>query len=218
MCGVFGFVSHDGGPVNPKILERIARATEDRGRHAWGMAWIDGKGTLRCYKQAGKISSALGLLRMAEEARYLIGHCRFATHGRPEDNLNNHPHPCDGGWLVHNGVIANYDSVVARFNLRPVSHCDSEVLGLRVEQESGEYLDRCVEAVLSVQRSPLVMLGLWKPVRVIAVRQANPLHLGTAARGYYLASLAEGLPGRVEMLRDNTAFEIGKEIEYVGVE
>jgi glucosamine 6-phosphate synthetase-like amidotransferase/phosphosugar isomerase protein len=155
---------------------------------------------------------------MAEDARYLIGHCRFATHGRPEDNHNNHPHPCDGGWLVHNGVIVNYDSVVQRFGLRPVSQCDSEVLGLRVEQETGDYLDRCVEAVLSVEKSSLVMLGLWKPGRVIAVRQGNPLHVGATPRGYYLASLADGLPGKVKLLPDNTAYEIGKEIEYVGVE
>src|SRR4051794_35554684 len=136
MCGVFGFVAHDDRPVNPKILARVALATQRRGPHAWGMAWIDGKGRLRMYKQTGKVGDALGLLKMAADARLLVGHCRYATMGDPTNNLNNHPHPCDGGWIVHNGVIPNYGGLVDRFGLHPVSGCDSEVLGLLIEQEN----------------------------------------------------------------------------------
>lgn len=217
MCGVFGFASANGGPVNPKILARVAVATEARGRHAWGMAWIDGKGRLRCYKQAGRISSALGLFRMAADARLLIGHCRYATQGDPANNLNNHPHPCDGGWIVHNGIVRNYASVLERFDLWPVSDCDSEALALRIEQENGRLLDRCVEAVLSVEKSPLVVLGLWKPNKLVAVRAGNPLHVGVTAGGFYLGSLADGLPGAVSEIADDTATEIGKEMRYVSV-
>ncbi len=218
MCGVFAFVSRDGGPVNMTILSRVARKTERRGPHAWGMAWIDGKGRMRMFKQTGRVSDHLGLLTMANDARYLIGHCRYATQGDPANNLNNHPHPCDGGWIVHNGQVFNYESMIERFNLYPVSDCDSEVLGLRVEQEEGRLIDRCAEAVLSVQRSALVFLGLWKPGRLIAIRQGNPLSMGTTKRGIYLGSLADGLPGRVEQVNDNQAIELGKERGAIHVE
>ena len=41
MCGVFGFVSRDEGRMNLEILGRIAEATERRGPHAFGFAWVN---------------------------------------------------------------------------------------------------------------------------------------------------------------------------------
>jgi glucosamine 6-phosphate synthetase-like amidotransferase/phosphosugar isomerase protein len=217
MCGVFGFVSTDGGRLSLPVLGRIALATERRGPHAFGLAWIDRRGRLKCYKQTGRISDHLGLLTLAADARMLIGHCRFATQGDPANNLNNHPHPADGGWIVHNGQVRNYAQLVQAFGLYPVSECDSEVLGLLVEQGTGSVLDRCRAAALLASddpdagplfgRQPLVLLGLWsRPGRLVAVRRGNPLHCGQAAEGCYLASLADGLPGAVRALKDDTAW------------
>jgi hypothetical protein len=49
-------------------------------------------------------------------------------------------------------------------------------------------------------------LGLWaRPDRLVAVRRGNPLHWGKAAEGFYLASLAEGLPGHPRPVADGSA-------------
>jgi hypothetical protein len=77
LCGGFGFVSRDGGTLNVELLVQIPEVTERR------------------------VSDHLGLLQMAADARMLIGHCRWATQGDPADNINNHPHAADGGWIVH---------------------------------------------------------------------------------------------------------------------
>src|SRR5262249_33593856 len=155
------------------------------------------------YKQTGRVSDHLGLLGMAADARMLVGHCRFATQGSPDDNINNHPHPADGGWIVHNGQVHNYRELVGRLGLHPVSDCDSEVLGLLIEGGTGNVLDRCRSAVGAVSPEddpgtlfgydqPLVLLGLWpRPDRLVAVRRGNPLHDALTAQGYYLGSLAE---------------------------
>lgn len=212
MCGVFGFVAKKDTTVNPKILERIARVTMRRGPHAWGMSWIDTHGTLKSYKQSGRVVDALALLSMAHDAQMLIGHCRWATHGDPDDNRNNHPHAVAGGYLVHNGVIERYTKLVNHYGLNPVSECDSEVLGLLMERETkGDYLDKAIKACLIAADRPLVMLGLFKPGRLVAVRMGNPLHMGETPKGFYLASLADGLPGTVTRCPDMQGFQLGED-------
>jgi glucosamine 6-phosphate synthetase-like amidotransferase/phosphosugar isomerase protein len=230
MCGVFGFVSRDCGNLNVELLARIAAVTERRGPHAFGFAWIDRRGRLKCYKQTGRITDHLGLLLLAADARMVIGHCRFATQGDPGDNINNHPHPADGGWIVHNGQVRHYRELVDVFDLYPVSRCDSEVLGLLIEQGKGSVLDRCRAAVQTATPpeepgslfgapQPLVLLGLWpRPDRLVAIRHGNPLHLGTTAQGYYLASLPDCLPGKVVAVEDRTAsLFTRKEVQHAEV-
>jgi glucosamine--fructose-6-phosphate aminotransferase (isomerizing) len=205
MCGVFGFVSEGGRGPNLGRLREMAKATESRGPHAFGFAWVDSRGRLKMFKAPGRISKNLGLLTMAEDAQMLIGHCRYATHGTPRNNLNNHPHPVDGGWFVHNGVIRNQPDLVEGYWLNPVTECDSEVLGLLIEELDGTLIERAIGAA-QLCEGPLALLALWRsPRRLIAVRAGNPLHVGELAHGTYLASLKDGLPGTPFMLRDRSA-------------
>jgi len=198
MCGVFGFISKNGKGPSPKRLESIARATEKRGPHAFGFAWVDSKGRLKHYKQRGRITSHLALLKMAHDARLLIGHCRYATHGRPENNTNNHPHAADGGFIVHNGVIHDHESILHAHQLETVSECDSETLARLIEKLDGSVTARATAAAEICGEAPLVMLGLWtKPMRLVAIRSGNPLTIAHDTRGTYLASLASGMPHNV---------------------
>jgi glucosamine 6-phosphate synthetase-like amidotransferase/phosphosugar isomerase protein len=208
MCGVWGFVSKDGAPPDLRTLRAVAADTERRGRHAWGMAWCDGKGRLRMFKAPGPVSDMLGVLRMAADARWLIGHCRFATHGSPADNSNNHPHPADGGWLVHNGLIPAHEGILARLGVRPTTDCDTEALCALVESRPGPVLGRCRRAARASGVRPLALLALWtRPVRLVLVRRnGQPLHAGGAAEGTYVASLPDALPGQVREFPDDTAF------------
>jgi glucosamine 6-phosphate synthetase-like amidotransferase/phosphosugar isomerase protein len=211
MCGVFGFVSADE-KTTPDMdhLARIARVTETRGKHAWGMSWIDGAGVLRSFKKTGRITDNLALLKMAADARMLIGHCRYATEGSYDNNVNNHPHPCDGGWIVHNGMIPTWETLVEEHGLHLNSECDSEVLALLMEKFSGSLMERMTAAIDCVRYGqPLVMLGLWKPGRLLAARRGNPLSIGETKRGTYLASLPEGLPGKVSAVPNNRIMEFG---------
>lgn len=209
MCGVFGYISKDGKGPNLRTLKHIARVTETRGRDAFGFAWLDDQGRLRSYKQTGRISDHLGLLAMARNARLLIGHCRWATQGDPADNLNNHPHPADSGWIVHNGSLPDHRAIAKRYRLRGSTDCDSELLGLLIERAQGSLLDRSIDAVDKARRQnhrPLVLLGLWsRPGRLVVIREGNPLHVGKTAHGHYLASLSAYLPGKVSRILDSSA-------------
>jgi glucosamine 6-phosphate synthetase-like amidotransferase/phosphosugar isomerase protein len=209
MCGVFGYVSSNGEAPDLGRLMEIAAVTERRGPHAFGFAWIDRAGRLKSFKKTGRITQHLGVLSMARDAVMFIGHCRYATQGDPANNLNNHPHPADGGWIVHNGVVGHYEQLVERYGLATVTDCDSEVLALLIEGSEGRLVQRCAGAVRVVRPGgPVVLLGLWpRPRRMIAARNGNPLSLGIAREGRYLASLPHGLPGRPVSLGDGDLIE-----------
>jgi glucosamine 6-phosphate synthetase-like amidotransferase/phosphosugar isomerase protein len=212
MCGVFGFAAKNDEPVNLGILKMLARTTEMRGPHAWGLAWVDARGRMRSFKQSGAITDSLGLLAMAKDARLLIGHCRYATHGDPANNLNNHPHDGGDAWVVHNGVIGHYRSLLDRHRLTASTDCDSEVLGLMLREFNGEPHHRFRRAVDEAKGvSPFVMLALW-PDRLIAAREnGQPLHMGETKESFYLASLPYGLPGRVTPVREGRNLEIAED-------
>ena len=119
----------------------------------------------------------------------LIGHCRYATHGEI-DNLNAHPHPCDGGWIIHNGVISHHRQINERYGLNPITECDSETVGMLIEELDGSLVDRVSEAVQQLAHSNFAMMGLWKssPNRLVVSRAGNPLHFASRTSGLYLAS------------------------------
>lgn len=208
MCGIFGYVAKHDKAVDLAILKRIATITETRGPHAWGMAWVDRAGKMRTYKQHGRIVDALGLLAMAKDARLLIGHCRWATHGDPRDNTNNHPHDGGDSWVVHNGVIGHYEEIADRHRLDLFTDCDSEVLGAMLRKFKGKPMARARRACREAMGgSPFATMMLW-PDRIIAARaNRQPLHVGETRDAFYLASLGWGLPGVVSQFADGQIVE-----------
>lgn len=207
MCGVFGFVAKEDGRMNLRLIQQIALDTERRGPHAFGFAWVDREGRLRHFKKEGRISDSLGLLSLAADARVLIGHCRWATQGNPEDNNNNHPFACDGGFLIHNGQVKNYDALLEEQDIWPTTDCDSEVIARLIEQENGNHLTRCIKAVNFVEKGDLAIAAIWgRPPRVAIVRRGKPLWQGHTKKGsLYFASRAFALPGKATMMEDYTA-------------
>jgi glucosamine 6-phosphate synthetase-like amidotransferase/phosphosugar isomerase protein len=149
------------------------------------------------FKQTGRISSRLGILRMVEDAVMLIGHCRYATRGNAKDNLNNHPHSADGGWIVHNGTVHDYLIIEHQRGLSRISDCDSEILGRVIEDAEGTLLGRCVEAAQETV-SDLAFAGIWaRPARLAIVRRGKPVFKRTIeGEGLYFSSCNRALGGK----------------------
>ncbi len=164
MCGVFGFLSNDGEELDLDVLEQLAIETETRGRHAHGLAWIDPSDRTRSYRAPGRITDRLDCLERMAGAKVAIGHCRYATRGNYTDNANNHPFPCDGGWYVHNGTFLNHEALCESHDLLTSSACDSEVLGLLVEEAHGSLLERCRRS-LEATTGAAAILGIWRRPR-----------------------------------------------------
>lgn len=195
-------------------LAAMAVTSETRGRDAFGLAWIDARGRLRTYKRPGAASARLTDLQAVEGARVVLGHCRWATQGEPEDNINNHPHPAGKGMIVHNGTLLNYIDLIEQHELEPAGDCDSEVLGMLLGAGKGKRLiDHAVDTVNAVH-GPIAVAGVWSnPARVVIAKRGKPLHIGRASRGYYFASLEHGLPPNAVEFPENqaVALRIGRE-------
>lgn len=204
MCGLFGFISKTRRPDLGR-LRAIALETQQRGAHAFGLAWIDRDGRLHAFKRPGPISVYLHELDRCRDARVLVGHCRYATHGHPAINANNHPHRVGRGWLVHNGVVRNHRQIAERYGLVTTTDCDSEVLGLLMAKVPGA-LTRRAAITVDAAEGPLAVMGLWaKPARLLIVRRGNPLWVGPVRSAAYFGSLPGELPGLPEPIPEGVA-------------
>jgi glucosamine 6-phosphate synthetase-like amidotransferase/phosphosugar isomerase protein len=204
MCGVFGYITSEGKGPEIFRLRRLALFTQTRGAHAFGLAWIDEDGKIQTFKRPGPAEDYLDELERCRKSVVVVGHCRYATHGSPSDNRNNHPHAAGSGFLVHNGVILNHQQLVRQHGLRQETQCDSEILGLLMARCAGTIGQRSAWATNQVQ-GDLAMLGVWRaPARILVTRRGRPLHVGQGQDGFYFASLPDGLPGQVKAVADRS--------------
>ena len=203
MCGLFGYV---GLKFDPQLFQEIAEHTEARrGGHAYGFAWRTAEGRIRMFKAPGRIPEFA--FEMCEDAVAIIGHTRYATHGTPQDNCNNHPHPSDGGWIVHNGMIGEYRRIASVHGLNFNTECDSEAFAQLIEVCRGSRKQRIETAMCKCDRTPFAALGLWGGQMYAAV-SGNPLSRVSVASGEYIASLAESLPGKPRSFQQGTVTKI----------
>lgn len=139
MCGIFGIVSNN--ELKPSEIRTIIKdlfvLSESRGREASGIAIRDNE-RIRVLKQPVTASKFIKskeydqLLTKLDDVSgrgiSLIGHCRLATNGKQEYNLNNHPVVKGGAVGVHDGIIVNFESLYDNFDyLNRDSEVDTEL-------------------------------------------------------------------------------------------
>lgn len=116
MCGITGYIGE-----NPEttLLYKLTlleyRGYDSAGIAVKGKAAANKRDTIAVTKRAGDLrvlKEAVQTSGATPDARFGIGHTRWATHGKP-DETNAHPHvSSDGKWaVVHNGIIENYLSL-----------------------------------------------------------------------------------------------------------
>jgi len=112
MCGIAGFNLSKDSNISPRELSNALLTELDiRGNQASGFAFRSPK-TQGIFKKA-VAGSQLPLKSMSRQAKQVILHTRYATHGSIKVWENNHPVQSPDGSidLIHNGVIYNHDLV-----------------------------------------------------------------------------------------------------------
>ena len=193
MCGIIGYVgSRD---VVPVIIEGL-RKLEYRGYDSAGIAVVNGKG-VEVVRAEGKLSNLEEKLETEKlTGTFGMGHTRWATHGKPNEN-NAHPHrDCTGNVVViHNGIIENF--LVLKQELQRNGHefkteTDTEVVAHLIEEKikKGEGFRDAVRHTLRelVGHYALVIVSAEEPGTIIAARQGPPLVVGVGEGENIVAS------------------------------
>ena len=112
MCGIGGFSLSKNSRISPRSLSNaLLTELDNRGNQASGFAY-QSKTESGVFKK-DVAGARLNLKRMPKNAKDVILHTRYATHGTIKDMANNHPiqSPDKTINLVHNGVIYNHTVV-----------------------------------------------------------------------------------------------------------
>jgi glucosamine--fructose-6-phosphate aminotransferase (isomerizing) len=193
MCGIIGYVgTRDVVPVLIGGLKKL----EYRGYDSAGIAVVNGNG-VEIVRAEGKLSNLETKLAEKEiHGSFGMGHTRWATHGKPNEN-NAHPHrDCSGRVVViHNGIIENFLPLKQR--LQKLGHefkteTDTEVVAHLIEETMKDGT-KFVEAVKKTLKQleghyALVMIDGSEPGTIVAAKHGPPLVVGLGENENIIAS------------------------------
>ena len=193
MCGIVGYI---GKNQDPKIGLAALKRLEYRGYDSWGSCVFNPqKKDIFYFKKVGKISDSEGeFLKLNFKGSPFLFHTRWATHGGVTEN-NAHPHfDCQKNiFLVHNGIIENFDTLKEKLiseGHKFESETDTEVLCHLIEKYFKGNLEEAVRKALREVRGTfgLAIISKEDPQKIVAARLSSPLLFGVSEDGILLAS------------------------------
>ena len=196
MCGIIGILGR--GPVAEQLVDSLKRL-EYRGYDSAGVATLEGN-DLERRRAEGKLKNLEVRLREDPLTGYIgIGHTRWATHGKPNEN-NAHPHATENVAVVHNGIIENFRELrieLQKQGAKFVTETDTEVVAHLVDSYllKGLSPQEAVKASLPRLRGAFALAFLFKGHEnlMIGARKGSPLAVGHGDGEMYLGSDAIAL-------------------------
>ena len=198
MCGIVGYI---GKQKDIRIGMEALKRLEYRGYDSAGMAVYNAeKKQIDSVKAVGKVAALEEKLKgMNFKGSPFLFYTRWATHGRVTEE-NCHPHAdCKGNvWVVHNGIIENYqqlkDQLLKEGHIF-VSETDTEVLPHLIEKFFEGNLEEATRKALSLIRGAyaLAIIARDDPEKLVLAKYSAPLLIGLGEGEYLAASDASAV-------------------------
>ena len=196
MCGIVGIVGRE--PVAGQMVDALKRL-EYRGYDSAGVATLEG-GHITRQRAEGKLRNLETRLRSHPlDGKIGIGHTRWATHGKPNEN-NAHPHAAERVAVVHNGIIENFGELrreLEAAGAKFLSETDTEVVAHLVSAELKRGLSPkdAVAAALPRLKGAFALAFLFDGEEdlLIGARRGSPLAVGYGDGEMFLGSDAIAL-------------------------
>lgn len=223
MCGIYGYI---GQPRGAEYLVERIRSLEYRGYDSAGIAYMTPNRTWVRYHGIGDIRNVIKSKKVfPERDKFELGiaHTRWATHGVPSER-NAHPHEFPDFYLVHNGIIENYQDLIETFNItQRNSDTDSEVIGwvfhtLLKKSPKADLKDLIADLRSKLSGSYACLIMFKREPKLIALRHKSPLLLGIeeVTHNVVVCSDQYGLgnfEGKLYQLNDEESLIIQKDQE-----
>jgi glutamine---fructose-6-phosphate transaminase (isomerizing) len=204
MCGIVGYVGKR--PVQDLLLAGLTRL-EYRGYDSAGISMIAGDAieSVRAVGNLDHLRTAVAARRAEDDGGTVatatrtattgIGHTRWATHGRVnEDNAHPHFDTADRVHVVVNGIVENYLTLRERLSDMGAvftSETDAEVIAHLVAHHlaTGSLADAVRAAYNELQgHYAFVAMSLNHPETLVGARKECPLIVGRGDGENFLAS------------------------------
>ncbi len=194
MCGIVGYIGKDNGI--DLVLEGL-KELEYRGYDSSGIAGLGKSQDPFVFKEVGRINNLENKLKKQEiSSNLVIGHTRWATHGKPSKN-NSHPHYNNSKniFVVHNGIIENYLDIKKELIQKGYtfySETDTEVIPNLIDYYFKETKDfkKAIKMALNDLRGTYALLisSSLLDNRLFLARLGSPLVAGFAKDYIIIAS------------------------------
>jgi len=191
MCGIVGYIGKR--PALP-ILSSSLKRLEYRGYDSFGF-FVLGDSDHFLLKKTGKISDWEKKLSQIDFTGSVgIGHTRWATTGKvTEENAHPHSDCNDDIFLVHNGIIENYEELkkdLIEKGHKFSSETDTEVLSHLIEEKFKGNLEEAVRKALKGVRGNygIAVVSKKDPGKVVLAKLGAPLLIGISDGEYFIAS------------------------------
>jgi glutamine---fructose-6-phosphate transaminase (isomerizing) len=200
MCGIVGYVGQR--PVQNLLLDGLQQL-EYRGYDSAGVSVLEADGEIRSVRAVGKLQNLVDAMEERQSAVATIdppattgiGHTRWATHGRVNEE-NAHPHfdTADAVHVVVNGIVENYLALKHRLldmGADFTSETDAEVIAHLIAHHlaTGDLVEAVRHAYNDLEgHFSFVAMHKDEPELLVGARLECPLIVGVGEGERFLAS------------------------------
>jgi glucosamine--fructose-6-phosphate aminotransferase (isomerizing) len=202
MCGIVGYA---GEKEKKEILLDGLRELEYRGYDSAGIAVVTSSG-LYNFKAVGKLKNLEEKTADFSSSGFgvAIGHTRWATHGKPTE-LNAHPHLGKNSYVVHNGIIENYQELKKELQAEGVqflSQTDTEVIVHLFEQFNKELhnpFEAFKKSVAKLEGAyAILLISKDADDTIFFAKNGSPMLIGFGDDEVYFASSDTAIIGKAK--------------------